>query len=271
MSWDDGGWGRAAVIEEGSECHADSSNIGGRDTERGGRKADLRDEVADLCGGEVHVLVHRVLRGFALVGREGGGRRGSLQGAAEEDAKVLVQMSEEVAVNDVSGCSEICWAYCPETRRSMDWSDSLLVGSRAVGRHVHHQWYRSAVVEEVHCHSGRAVVRAGEPAVKVRQQVDIGAVVHTGSEDTRDLDANIGLRIVANDRCVDHERQERGLVGGRILLQQCGSIVVADRGVGRALGKRGAHEGEGCELEEHVGGLSNIYSFHRKRGIGRTD
>ena len=142
--------------------------------------------------------------------------------------------------------------------------DSLLVRRGAVGRHVHRQWDRSAVIEEVHRHGGSAVVGASEPAVKVRQQIDHGAVVHAGSENTGDLDADVGHGVIANNGGVDHERQEGRLVGGRVLLQQRGGVIVADGGVGRALRERGAHEGEGCELEEHFGSLFG-YSFRESR------
>lgn len=91
LGGDNGGRGRAAVVEELLQRGADSSDVGRGDTERGGREADLLDKVTDLVGVQVHVLVHTVLRGVAGVGGE------ALGGAAEEDTEVLVEVGEEGA------------------------------------------------------------------------------------------------------------------------------------------------------------------------------
>ena len=149
-----------------------------------------------------------------------------------------------------------------------------MVRLRAIGRQVHHQWDRSAVVEEVHRHGGGAVVGTGEPAVEVRQQVDLGAVVHAGGEYTWDCDADIRLGVVADDGGVHHQRQKGRLVRGRVLLQQRGGVIVANGGVHGTLRKRGAHKGKSCELEKHVGGLfdrSSRFLSVKKRGIARIE
>jgi len=127
-----------------------------------------------------------------------------------------------------------------------------LVRVCAVGGHVHQQRSRSAIVQEVLGHAaGASAVGGGQATVKVRQEVDLGAVVHAGGEDTGHFDADVGLGVVADDGGVDEECQERVLVLGGVLLEEGGGVVVADGGVGWALGDGGADKGEGGEGELH--------------------
>lgn len=105
----------------------------------------------------------------------------------------------------------------------------LLVGAGAIGRLVHHQRHRSAVVEEVGRDTGIAsFVGGSEAAVEVWQQVDGGAVEGAGSKDAWNLDADVRLGVVADDGGVDDEGQEGVLVRGVVLLEEGGGVVVTD-------------------------------------------
>lgn len=113
LGWDDNGWWSALVSKETHESLADSIDIGSRNAKACSREADLLNKVGDLVDVEVHELVDRVHRGVATVGRE---RALAILTAAKESSKVFVQMGEE----------------------------EILVGGRAVGGHVHHDWGRTA-------------------------------------------------------------------------------------------------------------------------------
>lgn len=127
-----------------------------------------------------------------------------------------------------------------------------MVRGRAIRRHIHQKRRRSAIIEEVLRHAaGAAVVGRLEAAIEVGQQVDVRAVVLARRKDTGDLDADVGLGVVADDGGVDEEREEGVLVLGRVLLEQGGGVVVADGDVGGALGGDDADEGEGGEGELH--------------------
>jgi len=89
---DDGGGGSAADVEDGVEGLADGGDIVRADTEGGGSKGNLLNEVADLCSREVHESVDSSLGTEALVAGEAGGR------AAKESTEVLVQVGHELVL-----------------------------------------------------------------------------------------------------------------------------------------------------------------------------
>ena len=51
LRWDDDSWWCASVVEELGKSHANSSDISLSNTERGGGKSNLLDEVTDLSAG----------------------------------------------------------------------------------------------------------------------------------------------------------------------------------------------------------------------------
>ena len=112
-------------------------------------------------------------------------------------------------------------------------------------------------------------------AYEVRKQVHIGSVEGALVEDTVDLDVregdagDVGLLVVADERSVDQESQDGGLVLGSVVLEQaCGGsvasfstdqfrartcgIVVADGHIGWALSQSCA--GQGCNNERGTHG-----------------
>lgn len=150
----------------------------------------------------------------------------------------------------------------------------LLVGLFVVGRLVLLEGVGSAAVEEVDAGGLVATVGRGQHAVEVGSQVDLGAVLHTLGEDTGDGDADVGrgvclrvlvqgslgslkppwkVRTVANDDGVDNQRQELGLVLGRVVLEESGGVVVADGRIRGTLGVGdGGRGGDGNGRETHL-------------------
>lgn len=82
-------------VEHAREFCSHRCDIVGGDAERLGGKTDLLDEVAYFVRVEGHVFMHGVLGAVAGVGGEGSVAVG---GAAEESAKVGVEVGEELAV-----------------------------------------------------------------------------------------------------------------------------------------------------------------------------
>lgn len=67
-----------------------------------------------------------------------------------------------------------------------------MLGVHVVGRHVLHQGLGSTTVEEVDGDSLVAAVAGSQLTIEVRQEVNVGAFVFAGSQDTGDLDTDIG-------------------------------------------------------------------------------
>lgn len=92
----------------------------------------------------------------------------ALHGASEQRAKELVQMCQK----------------------------EVLHGRVVIGRHVLHQGLGGTTIKEVDGHSGVAsAVARGQLAGEVGEKVDVGAVEGSGSQDTGDCDADIGLGV----------------------------------------------------------------------------
>ena len=115
-----------------------------------------------------------------------------------------------------------------------------------------------------------AVVRARQSAVEVGQEIHIGAVVLAFGQDAGDCDADVGFGVVADDGGVDEEGQERVLVLGGVFFEESGRVVVADGGVGGALGEgcggeggQGGQDGGGthigCFVWVNTNGVSRIF------------
>ena len=112
------------------------------------------------------------------------------------------------------------------------------MGFSPVRRFIHHQWYCTAIVKKVNGHTNIPTTVGGvEGAIEVGQEIDLGVIVFSGSQDTRHRDADVWFGVVSYHGCVDNESQKRVLVGGIILIQQGFCIVVTDRGIVRPLGQ----------------------------------
>lgn len=123
-----------------------------------------------------------------------------------------------------------------------------MVRVRAIGRHIHHQRHRTPVIKEADGDTGiTTVVRGSKASIKVRQKVDRGAIIHAWSEDTWNLDTDVGLGVVPNDGGVDNESQERVLVGRVVFFKKSGGVVVTYRSVRWALRDGGADGSEESE------------------------
>ena len=89
-----------------------------------------------------------------------------------------------------------------------------------------------------------------KPATEIRQQVDLSAVVHPWSENAWHLDTDVDLGVVPDHGRVDDEDQQRDLVGGIVLLEKGGCVVVTDRRVSWALSKYCTDQGKKWEVFE---------------------
>lgn len=128
--------------------------------------------------------------GIALIGAEA---RHALLGAAKKGTEELVQMGDE----------------------------EVLVGLLVVGGLVLHEGLSGTTVKEV---DGDTLVTTsvggGKVASEVGEQVDLLALDLALSQDTGNLDADIGHGVVADDNSVDDEGQEGSLVLSSDLLEK---------------------------------------------------
>lgn len=181
------------VVEGTDERVTNDGHIGVSNTERGRRQTDILNEPAELTGVQSHVLVHRVHAGVAAVLHRSVGKLR----AAEQAAEVLVQVSEQ------------------EVLRALG----------VVGRQVLLQGSSSSTIKEVHRNAGATtLVGRVECAGEVGQQIDTSILAGARGEETRHCNADVGLRVVADDRSVHHQGQERLLVGGVVVLQESGGL-----------------------------------------------
>lgn len=205
MGGDDGSGRGTTLIEGIVQCHSDGHDIVGRDAETSCREPDLGDKIVHLILCQVHELVDLILTWLALVGVESGH---PLHGAAEQGTEVLVQMGEEEVL-----------------RRGI-----------GVGGLVQHERSRAAVVEEVDrgCHA--VLVGRLQRSVEVLEEIDGHALLHlTLREDPRNHYPDVGLCVVSDDGGVDYQSEQRHLILGGVVHEQCGRIIIADGGIRRTL------------------------------------
>jgi hypothetical protein len=146
----------------------------------------------------------------------------------------------------------------------------LLVRARPISRHVHHQRRRATIIEEILHHArAAAVVGRSEPTTEEWQEVDLGPVIRSRSEDARHLDTDIDSRVIANHSRVDDEDEEGELGGAIVLLEKGCGVVITDRSVSWTLTKCSAQEGEERERSEmHCEKLWSRASMQRSRSVG---
>ena len=81
----------------------------------------------------------------------------------------------------------------------------------------------------------------------------------TGGKDPRDHDADIGLSVIPDNRRIDNKGEEGELVLGRVILEKCRGIIIADGFVRRTLSAR-----EDDERTEQKGKfIQDLHCFQR--------